>query len=140
MHGSGNGGIAEELTAPARHSDGREEETASSRKRKQTAKRRPQADRKQPPRSPILQGEEYACSRQQVDPKSSRKKRRCTDECARRRLRGRTVNRERTLIPANAAPSAVSFPFWSLALACVSRTEKPTPTPPFRRIPTSLRP
>jgi hypothetical protein len=69
-----------------------------------------------------------------------RKKRRCRDECARRRLRRRTVNGERKLIPVNAAPSAVSFPFWSLAVACVSRTEKPTLTPPFRRIPSSLRP
>jgi hypothetical protein len=57
---------------------------------------------------------------------------------ARRRLRTETVNGERTLIPVYIAPSTVSYPFWSLFVACVSKIEKPTP--PFRRIPFSLLP
>jgi hypothetical protein len=79
-----------------------------------------------------------------VDHESSPIRRRKICECSQeeyngRRLRRRTVNGDRRLIPVYAAPSAVSFPFWSLAVACVSRTEKPTPSPPFRRITSALR-
>jgi hypothetical protein len=40
--------------------------------------------------------------------------RRRQEDYNRRRLRTRTVNGERTLIPVCAAPSVVSYPFWSL--------------------------
>jgi hypothetical protein len=78
-----------------------------------------------------------------VDHESSPIRRRKICECSQeeyngRRLCRRTVNGDRRLIPVYAAPSAVSFPFWSLAVACVSRREKPTPSPPFRRIPSAL--
>jgi hypothetical protein len=79
-----------------------------------------------------------------VDPESSpiRRRKICEwsqEEYKGRRLRRRTVNGDRRVIPVYAAPSAVTFPFWRLALVCVSRTEKPTPWPPFRRIPSALR-
>jgi hypothetical protein len=60
-------------------------------------------------------------------------------EYARRRLRRPTVNRDRRVIRVYAARSAVTFPFWQTAVVCVSRTEKPTAWPPFRRIPSPLR-
>jgi hypothetical protein len=56
----------------------------------------------------------------------------------RRRMCTRTVNGGRRLIPVYAALSVISYLFWSLSVACVSKTEKPTPTPPFRRIPLSF--
>jgi hypothetical protein len=109
MHGSGNDG-AGELTA---------------------AKRRPQA---------AARGRRDASD---VDPESSpiRRRKRCEwsqEEYARQRLRTRTVNGDRKLISVYVAPSAVSFPFWSLVVACVSKPEKPTPTPPFYRFPALL--
>jgi hypothetical protein len=58
----------------------------------------------------------------------------------RRRLRTGAVNGDRILISVYATLSAVLYPFWSLSVGSVSKIEKPTSTPPFRRIPFSLLP